>query len=218
MYATVTTWRLHESVRHGDAYDSFLRQMVGRNIELARRVGMLDALMMRVEPDTLVGIAVYESEEDAAAAGPIAREAGVSFGDALEFIDRVGGPMTDMPSLPGRPAPVETENSPRMHASISTWRLAEALREEAVFAAYAKQVMDQNVALANEIGLLDVMVIRVSEETIITVGMYESPEAVDAAVQRSTRLYQEQYVADIELLDRKIGRADDIPQLTGRWA
>ena len=216
MYATVTTWLLNESVRDTDAYDAFLREMVRRNIELARRVGMLDALMMRVEPDTLVGIAVYETAEDAAAAGPIARKAGTSFGDALEFVDRVGGPMNDMPTLPGRPTPIEPDGAPRMHASISTWRLAERLREDEVFAAYVAQVMEQNVELVNEVGLLDVMVIRVSEEVIVTVGMYASREAVDAAIQRSTRLYQEHYVADIELLDRKVGRADDIPQVTGR--
>jgi hypothetical protein len=46
--------------------------------------------------------------------------------------------------------------------------------------------------------------------------MYESREAVEAAIQRSTRLYQERFVSDIELLDRKFGRAVDIPQVTGR--
>jgi hypothetical protein len=216
MYATVITWRLHESIRDEDAYDAFLREMVGRNIDFARRVGMLDALMMHVEPDTMIGIAVYESAEEAAAAAPIASDMKVTYESALEFVDRVGGPMNDMPSLPGRPSPTETDGALPTYASISTWRLAESLRDEAVFDAYVKRVMEQNVALANEVGLLDVMVIRVSEETIMTVGMYESREAVEAAIQRSTRLYQERFVSDIELLDRKFGRAVDIPQVTGR--
>jgi hypothetical protein len=217
MFATVTTWRLHESVRGADAYDAFVRKMVNRNIELARRVGLMDSLMIRVEPELLIGIGVYETEEDAVSAGPIAREAVGAF-DAgkLEYLSREAGPMSDMPSLPGRQSAALLNGAAQMHASISTWRLNKSLREEAVFAAYVSRVMDQNVELANEVGLLDVMVIRVSEDTIVTVGMYESLEAVDAAIQRSTRLYEEHYVADIELLDRKVGRADDIPLLTGR--
>ena len=216
MYATVITWRLRESVRDEDAYDAFLREMVSRNIDFARRVGMLDALLMHVEPDMMIGIAVYESAEEAAEASSIARDMRITYEDSVEFVDRVGGPMNDMPSLPGRPSPTDTDGAPPTYASISTWRLAEALRDDSVFDAYVKQVMEQNVELANEVGLLDVMVIRVSEEIIMTVGMYESREAVEAAIQRSTRLYQERFASDIELLDRKFGRAVDIPQVTGR--
>ena len=103
-----------------------------------------------------------------------------------------------------------------MHASISTWRLSEPLREEAAYSAFLEQLMDQNVALALEVGLLDAMIIRIAPDTVISIGIYEDEAAAQAAIQRTATVREERYAGVIELLDRKMGRADDIPQLTGR--
>lgn len=103
MYATVSTWRLHESVRSPDAYETFLREMIDSNIDLAREVGMIDAMMIRTGADTMIGVAVYETREEAEAAGPIARgRVGDKYADRLELISRVAGPARDMPDLSGR--------------------------------------------------------------------------------------------------------------------
>ena len=218
MYATLTNWRLKESVLDVAAYDLFAREMVQRNINSARDAGMVDSLLIRVEPDTLLGVSVYETEEDAAAAGPVARQAvGNVFADKLEFRSRISGRMDDMPALPGRNLSTTDLTPPSMYASVTSWRLHESLWSEQAYTAFLKQVMEQQLALALEIGLLDAIIIRSSEDQITSVGLYESEAAATAAMERSTTVYNEQYTAVLELLDRQSGRADDIPRLLGRW-
>jgi hypothetical protein len=216
MFATVTTWRLDESLRETRAYEGFVRDLVRRNIGIARQAGMIDSIMINVEPDLLIGVGVYETEEEAEAAAPLAKRAAAMQADKLEFISRVMGRMDDMPSLPGRP-PFDANGGARMHATVTTWRLHESLRAEPAYTAFLRGVMEQNLALALEIGLLDTMIIRTSDEGGISIGMYETMEAAKAAVERATTVYNEHYAAIVELLDRKYGRADDIPSLIGRW-
>ena len=51
MFATVTTWRLAESVQPSDAQDRFLREMFTGAIDIVRDWGVLDVVMVEVEPD-----------------------------------------------------------------------------------------------------------------------------------------------------------------------
>jgi hypothetical protein len=103
LYATVSTWRLAESIRDPEAYEAFLRDLIEANIDIARDVGMLDAMMIRSGTDTMIAVAVYETEAEAIAAGPIARErVGTRYDHQVELISRYAGPCQDMPALTGR--------------------------------------------------------------------------------------------------------------------
>ena len=55
MYATVSTWRLHESIRSTESLDQFVREFLTSGIDLARRAGALDVLMIDFDPDRLMG-------------------------------------------------------------------------------------------------------------------------------------------------------------------
>lgn len=103
MYASVSTWRLDESIQGDPAYSEFVGSVLLRTLPMARDIGILDALVIRTRADRIVAVTVYDDEAAAEAAwvqasGPM-RDL---YAGKISLIDRVAGPADDMPQLTGR--------------------------------------------------------------------------------------------------------------------
>ena len=132
MYATVTTWHLPDSLRDREARDRFVRSLVLAGIEKARQAGVIDVIMIEVEPDQLVAVSVFETLADADAAAPMARQfLAERYDDTLALVSRVTGRAYDPHGL----VPITREavqqwrgDADAMTASLVTWRLDPSLR------------------------------------------------------------------------------------------
>jgi hypothetical protein len=100
VHASVTTWRIDEAIREGDAYERFLREAAPRVVPLLRRHGLVAAWAVRTGADTAVTVNVYPSAEAAEAAlaeaGEVLRRA---LAGRLEPVERRTGLADDLAAL-----------------------------------------------------------------------------------------------------------------------
>ncbi|MDQ2682906.1 MAG: hypothetical protein M3Y37_05210, partial [Chloroflexota bacterium] len=64
MFATVSSWQFHESLREPGAQIHFMQTLVSRGITPARDAGALDVLLITIEPDRMIATTIYESLGD----------------------------------------------------------------------------------------------------------------------------------------------------------
>jgi hypothetical protein len=100
MYASLSTWQLDEAIQDDATYHAFVRDVLRRTLPTMRDIGILDSMIVRTAPDTIVSVTVYESEDAAKAAwieasGPMRR----LYEARLTFVSRLIGPADDMPQL-----------------------------------------------------------------------------------------------------------------------
>lgn len=219
MFAIVTTWRLHESIRTAAERDIFVRALLTDGIEIVRRAGVLDVMMIEVEPDLLLVVSVFETEEEADAAHQLMNPFITDrFGDHLELISRVIGRAYDPPRIVGADR-VHTQfwraEADAMYANLVTWRLDPSIRPPDVLADHLRGVWTQYSQLLSQRGLLDVLVVRTSEETMLAIRLYEDLAAGDAEYQQAVNSLGIEYTSKVEAIKTEVGRAFDVPLLLG---
>ena len=100
MWAKIETWRLAAEIQDDQAYSVFLRELSARNTPILREHGLLDGFVVRVGPDTMLTMNLYENEAQAESAW---RDVISHLGDELEgrvsLIERHVGPAVDLPML-----------------------------------------------------------------------------------------------------------------------
>ena len=99
MYGIVTTSRLDESIQGDVEYKTYIREASLQYVELLRELGVLDILIIRTGPDTMVSVAIFEDDTTAVralATGEEMRRDGHSSKTTL--ISRVAGDVNDMPA------------------------------------------------------------------------------------------------------------------------
>jgi hypothetical protein len=100
MYASISTWHLDESLRDEAAYEDFVGSVLNKALPVSRKLGILDALLVRVAEDTFVAVTVFDSAE---AAEAVWQEAtgpqSTLYNERITLVDRVTGRAVDMPEL-----------------------------------------------------------------------------------------------------------------------
>jgi hypothetical protein len=218
MFATVTTWRLAESVQLPDAQDRFLREMIAGAIDIVRDWGVLDVVMVEAEPDRLIVVSSYETSEDALASGPpLLQYITERFSDRIELISRFTGPAFE----PGQFMDVEEavvrqwrDEATAMYARISFTRLDQSIQDPDAFMSYLSGFADEVMAMLSRLGLLDVLLVRISDDTLMSLRLFEDPAAFDAAMQEAWQsVSPDLMTGKVEIVEQFRGRAFDAAQL-----
>ena len=100
MFAKIVRWRLAPDIQSDSTFDQFIRDLSRRNTPVLRDHGLLDGFVVRIAPDVMLTMNLYDSEADAESAW---RDVIANLEDELdkkvEFLERYGGPAVDMPML-----------------------------------------------------------------------------------------------------------------------
>lgn len=100
-----------------------------------------------------------------------------------------------------------------MHANIVTWRLTEAVRNPEDYEAYLKALAQKNVPILRRFGLLDSFVLRMSEDTVQVVNVFEDQAGAESAWAEINDSLAPALDGHFELIHRVSARADDLPLL-----
>lgn len=218
MFATVTTWRLAPSVQPIDVQDRFLREMTAEVIGIVRESGVLDIVMVAIEPDRLIVVSSYETLDEAQSSGPpLLKRLTERFSDRIALISRSIGPAFE----PGHFAVVEgpdarqwRDEAKAMYANISISRLDPSIRDPDALMAYLTTLADSVMSMLTRLGLLDVLVVRISDDTLLSLRLFEDPKAFDAAMREARSSVSPDLIAGkIEPVEQLRGRAFDAAQL-----
>lgn len=221
MFATVTNWRLAQSVPPGEVKDRLLQEMVTRSIDIVRERGILDLIMVEIEPDRLIAISCYETMEDAIASGPpLLAYLGKHYGDKIELVSRTVGRAfepSDFVTVDRHKAHEWREVAAEMYANINLYRIDPAVREPDAFLDYLHSIAEKFLSLMAELDLLDMLVVRTGEDSMIVVRLFENPEAFDRSMQRALKVYPpDLFGGMIEVTENVRGRAFDAEFLLAR--
>jgi hypothetical protein len=100
MYAKIETWRLAPEIQGDEAYEQFVRALAQRNTPILRNYGLLDGFAVRVGPDSMLTMNLYEDAAHAEAAwGEVIAGLSEALKGQLTLLDRMIGPAVDMPML-----------------------------------------------------------------------------------------------------------------------
>jgi hypothetical protein len=217
MIAALSTWTLDAAARCDSAVTSLLREMVRTKVGLLRQAGMVDCFLLHLPPDEIVMIALYESIEDAAAAGPIAREGiTASVGPRIQLQGRRTGlvmnSVHDSTEESGGFGQRRDE-AKAMFATLASWHLGPTLRSLRALEHYIAEGTRRFHPLLRELGLIDALVIRLGEDEMEVLSLYEDPVDGQAAHQEALTAMAGYMEGQVELVRTRSGRAYDIPLL-----
>src|SRR5687767_599747 len=100
-----------------------------------------------------------------------------------------------------------------MLASVSRWRLAETIREPGAFPDFLQTSLGKHVAILRDHGLLDVVVVRISDDVMLAVTIYEDEAEGQAGWTASQIAFRDDLRGNVELIGRVAGPAFDLPRL-----
>ena len=100
-----------------------------------------------------------------------------------------------------------------MHASVVHWRLTEAVREPEQYEAYLRLLARENIPILRDFGLLDSFVLRMSEDRVMVINIFEDEAGAEAAWEQITQSLAPPLEGHLELIERTSARADDLPLL-----
>ncbi|HEX3301721.1 MAG TPA: hypothetical protein VHR64_02495 [Thermomicrobiales bacterium] len=100
MFAKIVRWRLTPEIQGEQAFDQFIRDLSRRNTPILRDHGLLDGFVVRIAPDMMLSMNLYDSDADAESAWrDVIANLGNELDGKLEFLERYVGPAVDMPML-----------------------------------------------------------------------------------------------------------------------
>ena len=101
----------------------------------------------------------------------------------------------------------------RMLASVSQWRLAETIREPGTFREFIQSTLGKHVAILRDHGLLDIVVVRIADDVMLAVTIYEDEAEGQAGWTASQIAFRDDLHGKLEFIERSAGPAFDLPQL-----
>ena len=100
-----------------------------------------------------------------------------------------------------------------MLASVSRWRIDESVRDDAAFFELMQTSLRKHVSILRDLGLLDIMVVRVAEDVLLAVTIYENDAEGQEAWKASQIAFRDDLAGKLEVIDRIAGPAFDLPHL-----
>ena len=220
MYAIVATWRLLAPIQTGTARSEFLRELLTSGIDLARRAGAVDVVMIELDPDRLMTFTLLETADEATAASARLQQfVADRYVDRLEIVDRIVGRAYDPSQLNAAASPgsrVWADDCEAMHASIVTWRLDASIRSPDALESFLHDIWERFAETLHRLGLLDVVVVRSAEDSILAIRLYADNIELDASYRQAVATVGAMLEGKVEFVEKREGRAFDVPQLLGR--
>jgi hypothetical protein len=102
-----------------------------------------------------------------------------------------------------------------MQATVTTWRIGEGYQDGDDLVTALREVVRQQQATFRRLGLLDIMLIRSSRETMTVVNMYEDDLDREAMQVETMRALGPVLAGKLELIDREFGLAWDTTDILG---
>jgi hypothetical protein len=100
-----------------------------------------------------------------------------------------------------------------VHANIVTWRLTHSVRDPEDYQRYLKALAERNIPILRRFGLLDSFVLRMSEDTVQVVNVFEDEAGAESAWAEINGSLAPAIEGHLELMERISARADDLPLL-----
>jgi hypothetical protein len=97
-----------------------------------------------------------------------------------------------------------------MHASVVTWRLKPSVQGKEEYDAYLSTLANENIPILRQYGLLDSIVLRMSQDTIQVINVFEDEASANAAWGEIPRRLAPALEGRLELIDRITVRADEL--------
>jgi hypothetical protein len=215
VHAVVTTWRLHLDVGTTER-DPFICDLVVRGITAARAQGVVDVIMIVIEPDRLMAVSLFETLEEALATTPVALAfVADQYAQTLELISRVTGQAYELADLVDLDISTVRQSrestSGEMVAHLAIWRLGPAIRPPEHLVAFLRASSPNGMPTLLAQGLTDVIVIRTADDTLLVIRLAPDPD-VPADGQMLTER-SDRHAGTFDLDEEIVGRAFDIPTL-----
>jgi hypothetical protein len=105
------------------------------------------------------------------------------------------------------------ETGDRMLASVTRWRISETISEDAAFRDFMQSSLGKHVSILRNLGLLDILAVRVSDDILLAVTIYEDEAEGQAGWAASQIAFHDDLLGKLELISRITGPAFDLPQL-----
>jgi hypothetical protein len=140
------------------------------------------------------------------------------YADRLETVSRITGRAYDPPQIVGLDrldSRMWREDADAMYANLVTWRLDPSIRSPESLGAHLRAVWESFRSLLLQAGLLDVLVVRTGEDTMLAIRLYADRAAADATYAEALAELSNDYIRKVEVIDRRDGRAFDVPQMLG---
>jgi hypothetical protein len=214
MHATVTTWCLRNPPPDPAEFDRRVRTLMRGGIELGRRIGVVDVVIVAFDPDTILIVTFFETLDEAMDAGPhVLHYVEEGFADQLELVSRVAGQAFETSQF----VPMERGetqqwrlSAAQMYGNVSTWRLDPSIRSPEAFETYASDVMERSYSSLQDLGLLDAFGVRISNDTVLVLRLCGDPAIFDAIYSEDAMNSGQELVGEkISLIEQSTGRAFD---------
>jgi hypothetical protein len=175
IYATISTWTLDRELQDPQAVVALLRDLATGNAATMLAAGMLDAVALYLQPDCLIGIAIYATLAEAFAIGPQTRDQVTArCGTTLRRERRVVGVLFHS-LLPDESDLAWRANAPEMYATWVTWRVGPELRSDEALERYIAEGYRHLEPTLRRLGLVDGMVIRYADDEMAVLNLYADP-------------------------------------------
>jgi hypothetical protein len=102
-----------------------------------------------------------------------------------------------------------------MQATITTWRIADAYQGNDDVVAVLREIVRQHQMAFRQLGLLDIMLIRSSRETMTVVNVYQDTLDREAMLAEQNRTLGPVLAGKLELIEREYGPAWDAADILG---
>ena len=102
-----------------------------------------------------------------------------------------------------------------MQATITTWRIGDAYQEDDGIVTALREVVQEHQTTFRRLGLLDIMLIRSSRETMTVVNVYEDDLDREAMLAEQNRTLGPALEGKLELISREYGPAWDTSDILG---
>jgi len=100
-----------------------------------------------------------------------------------------------------------------VHANIVTWRLTESVRNPEDYQRYLKSLAQKNIPILRRFGLLDSFVLRMSDDMVQVVNVFEDRDGAELAWAEINGSLAPAIEGHLEFMNRISARADDLPLL-----
>ena len=101
-----------------------------------------------------------------------------------------------------------------MHAKIIIWRLGPDHREEQAYHRFVRAFAQTSMAKLRPFGLLDGFLVRLNDNAILTINLYEQRDEAWAAWESVVSQSGYGTEGDLEIIFRIIAPVEDLPLLT----
>ena len=217
MFASVVTWSVDPPITTDDDRVDLLRRLLAFSLERDRAAGVVDIIISEFETDLIMVFSLFDTLAEAFNAGESDLVgSSAHFADRLVVISRVVGQAYDGPGY----ALIDRDDAHRwrdtaagMFSTMATWRIDGSLRAPAALNSYLAERMEMSIDLLKHLGLVDMTVMRLADDVIMAVLLYDRPGDVSEAHTRAQTSMQAVLGDKVKLVKAHTGWAFDVPQL-----